>query len=696
MHFKQILKNTLYLALLLSSSALIEAKNDCDEIENYLEKNVKDYREISMDRDIEGIQECDVNKNGEVISLNVLNYMFNEKQIDKIVSYNTITEFKYQLYDNGYNPDFNGYPAGISKMANLRKLRIINVDVPKGFAKGSSSKIEYLAFGSLNVQQQNIDDISTLTNLNELYFNFCSLDKKLDLTSLSKLKKLTKLKLSSDNFETRIELPRINNISSTVKKLEIQNYSITQNLIKDIATFTNLEELNLYDCNLGNTIDYSPLKKLTKLKSLQLKCEIDEKANVQLPTNLKKIKTEYITVSQKLVDSLSTNSGLEELIIYDSVFPEGINFDSFKNLPKLSKLSVSYSNYDNPLKVIPKGFCNLKNLKTLDLTLNQITEIPDEISNLQNLEELLLSSNDITGNLEAIGKLKNLVTLDLSENSITSSIEPLSNLKNLKELYFGGNGNSNSLEPLGKLTKIEILSLYDNDFKKIPESFENLTNLRLINLRENRRLEGKALTNKNIEYCDYFYDYYYTKVCATENSNLECKPDSSAEVNACPKEKENNKVKVSTNGKCGATDGKCPSGQCCSKYGYCGTTEKHCSTGCQSEFGQCGNGNTNTSIPVSTNGKCGATDGKCPSGQCCSKYGYCGTTEKHCSTGCQSEFGQCGNGNTSTSIPVSTNGKCGAKDGKCPSGQCCSKYGYCGTTDKHCSTGCQSEFGQCK
>lgn len=41
---------------------------------------------------------------------------------------------------------------------------------------------------------------------------------------------------------------------------------------------------------------------------------------------------------------------------------------------------------------------------------------------------------------------------------------------------------------------------------------------------------------------------------------------------------------------------------------------------------------------------------------------------------------------------------CGPSAGnrKCPSGNCCSKYGYCGTTDEHCKSGCQSQFGTCK
>jgi len=46
-------------------------------------------------------------------------------------------------------------------------------------------------------------------------------------------------------------------------------------------------------------------------------------------------------------------------------------------------------------------------------------------------------------------------------------------------------------------------------------------------------------------------------------------------------------------------------------------------------------------------------------------------------------------------VPISTNGKCGAEYGKCPSGRCCSKYGWCGKTSKYCGTGCQKAFGIC-
>ncbi|KLU85655.1 hypothetical protein MAPG_04677 [Magnaporthiopsis poae ATCC 64411] len=49
-----------------------------------------------------------------------------------------------------------------------------------------------------------------------------------------------------------------------------------------------------------------------------------------------------------------------------------------------------------------------------------------------------------------------------------------------------------------------------------------------------------------------------------------------------------------------------------------------------------------------------------------------------------------------TNLTVSVNDACGAGTFyKCKEGQCCSQYGFCGTTDAHCGTGCQSAFGRC-
>ena len=56
--------------------------------------------------------------------------------------------------------------------------------------------------------------------------------------------------------------------------------------------------------------------------------------------------------------------------------------------------------------------------------------------------------------------------------------------------------------------------------------------------------------------------------------------------------------------------------------------------------------------PTSTNGQCGQSNGaRCGPGNCCSQYGWCGSTQGHCFTGCQPGWGECW---SSYSTPTST------------------------------------------
>jgi len=167
---------------------------------------------------------------------------------------------------------------------------------------------------------------------------------------------------------------------------------------------------------------------------------------------------------------------------------------------------------------------------------------------------------------------------------------------------------------------------------------------------------------------------------------------------------------ASHNGLCGGKNGKCPTGQCCSQYGYCGTADAHCGAGCQSEFGKCNGvtaattnkvGATNVNVApttkVSTDGRCGQEFGSCPNNECCSKYNYCGSSDEYCSAdNCLPGYGRCGKATTNVNQP----GRCGPdfNNAKCATGECCSKFGYCGTTPDHClvTSGCLKNYGTCQ
>jgi len=337
---------------------------------------------------------------------------------------------------------------------------------------------------------------------------------------------------------------------------------------------------------------------------------------------------------QAVLDKLGELTEIEELTILEFDFKSDLKYDGFKNLKNIQSLTIS-DNRGNALSKIPDELYSLTTLKKFRIWEQQVTSISDKIANLKNLEELSMSANNITTIPESIGKLKNLQVLHLDFNPID---------------------------------------------QEIPEFLNDLPNLTEINL-EIEKLKGKTLTNEKLVNC-----YYSTKADLCIAKNMEClKEYKFKSCDSNDNNNNNNNTKISTNDRCGKDKGKCPNGECCSKYGWCGTSDDHCSIskGCQSEFGKCSGGKT----PI-VEGKCGKEYGKCPSGQCCSKYGWCGTSTDYCSIskGCQSEFGKC-----------SKERECGKEYGKCPSGQCCSKYGWCGTSTDYCSIskGCQSEFGKC-
>ncbi|XP_015159489.1 chitin-binding lectin 1-like isoform X2 [Solanum tuberosum] len=160
---------------------------------------------------------------------------------------------------------------------------------------------------------------------------------------------------------------------------------------------------------------------------------------------------------------------------------------------------------------------------------------------------------------------------------------------------------------------------------------------------------------------------------------------------------------------------KCPTGQCCSKLGYCGTTFEHC--GYKYCKLQCPSPPSPPSPFPPPPGRCGVQAGgikcpdgsccgeeddyecghqgcykKCPSGSCCSMWGYCGTTKGHCGKPrCQS---QCPPPPPPPPPPPYAIGRCGMQAGgrKCPTGLCCSSSGWCGTTKYYCAKQwCQSQ-----
>jgi len=618
---------------LLLTSVLVEGKSDCDKINDYLKKNNIDEEHIK----------CKAGSNGKIELTRYLNTDndYKGEPAEELFTYDSINKLTYTL-ENSYGKTYP-FTTAIGKLTNLEEL-ILDYDYYEEGHICNSYETSEMKEGTIPVNSKNL------------------------------------------------------------KILKLYSVQLTDATIKEIASLSNLEELTLSKCdNLEKVANLAgKLNKLNKLTiySLFNYCHSDPqtlpKNIINKFTNLKKLEIHGYYSDENLIKEISSLTKLENLI---TTFNSKVNMDSFKNLANLSELELNYCDSDvydgdygtnEDLEVTFKSLSLPKNLKKLDIKNNNLTKIPSAIENLKKLEYLNIRNNKIDQEIpEYLNTFENLSIIDFTE--LKNLKGHVLNNKNLKECYYDF-----SYSLCKETENIPCLSKYDKSFP-LCSSANTKTNI-TIKTKTTTTTKTKTITTT-------------TKTKTTNVSTV-----------------------TSTNGKCGAKDGVCPTGECCSKYGYCGRSEKHCGTGCQSEFGQCNINKTTTtktttqkstttksSYPTSTNGKCGAKDGKCPTGECCSKYGYCGRSEKHCGTGCQSEFGQCNINKTTTtkttktttkkststktttkrststksSYPTSTNGKCGPKDGKCPTGECCSKYNYCGRSEKHCGTGCQSEFGQC-
>jgi len=393
-------------------------------------------------------------------------------------------------------------------------------------------------------------------------------------------------------------------------------------------------------------------------------------------------------ITQNTIDIVGNYTEIEKLGIYITNEVNITTFEPLTFLTNLTEVNIRTDGIKPVTDDLLSTFKTVKNLEFVDIELNQ--KNIDELATLVNLERLAIrhSSCDPAVDYSPLKNLTNLNELFMEAyeyhhhnyyKRLTEVPDFIFELTNLKTLHIAAQEITKFPEQLSKLKKLELLDITDNKIDDtLPESLNELPELAHLFLTGNINLKGKTLTNPKLERCYYSQNYELCKA-----KDMDCLKVNNFEFDECPGMKDDDDY--STNGQCGNGNGKCPPGFCCSKTGWCGKTNDHCSItkGCQLQFGVC-NGEPQV-------GRCGKEYGKCPSGQCCSKDGYCGVNDSHCLSkeGCQSEFGIC------FRLKYTVDGSCGAEAGRCPPGQCCSKYGWCGKSSAYCDTGCQSEFGDC-
>lgn len=145
--------------------------------------------------------------------------------------------------------------------------------------------------------------------------------------------------------------------------------------------------------------------------------------------------------------------------------------DNINNIDNtVEALNLSYQKLLN----FPAKIWELKNLKILKISSNDLESLPPEIGKLTKLTWLDLYHNKLTDLPAEIWELTNLTTLCLTGNKLTSLPSGIGRLTNLTELYLDYNELTSLPAEIGELTNLTTLSL---PFTNLPPEIWKLTNL---------------------------------------------------------------------------------------------------------------------------------------------------------------------------------------------------------------------------
>lgn len=105
--------------------------------------------------------------------------------------------------------------------------------------------------------------------------------------------------------------------------------------------------------------------------------------------------------------------------------------------------------------------------KVLDLSNQGLASIPSYVFNKINIEELNVSHNSLTGAIQSqIGQLKNLKVLNASYNQMTGVPAEVGQLQNLQILDLSYNQLTGLPNELGNLNKLKTLNLTGNAYSQ--------------------------------------------------------------------------------------------------------------------------------------------------------------------------------------------------------------------------------------
>jgi len=348
MYFNFLIKSILF--ALLISIVTADDKGECGEILDFF-----DYR-----HKISCIKGCEVDGEGKVTLLKLSGFNITEECVKKALSYNTITTLYYNRAGSEFsNQEYLLFPPEIANLTNLEELTFFytgdiatNTGIEAGALKLSKS-LKKLRISGIVATQNNIDDISTLTNLENLNLSYTNVpSQSFNIDSLKSLTKLSSLQLVNKGF---VHLENISEtlytLADTLKTLIISGHGIGE-ITDKFSKLKNIEYLVFNSCEFSNNIlEY--LKDLKNLEFLELR---HNNIDAELPESLnelEKLKTIDLSENTRITGKTLTNPNLEHCY-YDQKYELCMPSSDIKCL---QDNSYGYPECGKPLEVTTDGQC---------------------------------------------------------------------------------------------------------------------------------------------------------------------------------------------------------------------------------------------------------------------------------------------------------------------------------------------------
>ena len=420
-------------------------------------------------------------------------------------------ELKYYIME--YNNDKYITKAAFEKIYSLELNN-------KNLTSNDLDELEIFSNVSvIDLSDNNITDVSALTNLKRLYSINLNNNKVTDVSALKDLENLGSISLSGNENVSGYEqlnniyqlnlsntnLITLNDISNNEKLQQLNLSNNTQLDYTDLILPKNISYLVLDNTNF-TSYDFSGLNKLYSLSIKNNKLK-----NLNLSENIKSLTS--LDISNNEITDLSTLSKIfgrsddEDAIAededygyyeYTSLIAKENNISDISIINNINVDSVDLSNNE----ITDLSRFNNKKIKMIRLSYNKIEK---GINTLKDVNTIYLDHCEIS-NLTGFSDLEGVYYLDLDDNNITN-IKDLKNMNHLSSLSINNN-KITDLSDISKFDNLQNLSLNNNDITDITP-LNKIEKLNTLSLSENKKIQGKLTGN---------ISYINLKGCNLDNS----------------------------------------------------------------------------------------------------------------------------------------------------------------------------------